>query len=351
MTAGNVVGAVMAILIAAAAAADEPGLADEVWLELPSGVVLLQAFESPKNGAPCKEPDPAGEPCWYDYVAYRWQPTGGFRPLLSMESSAAIDTGNRPLAYDLGFITDRIAEVDRGAGLLAKSPGGNAYDPSQWIAVRDTAMDLGPGLHQARVLVLRSRATTGESAYGEALYDVEVILLDGDRVLHRSLQPHQLNAPDPVYFTSAEVRVRDVTGDHIPELFYSTHMFYVTDYATKEHILHRRRAGSTEFRDIAPEQFEDIQHGPFKWIERDGEVLAVQASQVPPEEGEQWTHGSDKRYVYEIYRWDSARERFARIVRVEGREKRQWDGQQIDDDMPLIDAALQHRAHAKTHQR
>lgn len=177
------------------------------------------------------------------------------------------------------------------AALAAESPGTSVephgiYDPSQWTVVKSATGNFGKSLPNAQLLLLRSIPVTGNDGIGRPLDD-----LGGADVM---------------------LDLRDVTGDHVPEIIFHSGWRAAAARQNVVHVLQYTKDGPTRFRDIRSDSFFDSNWYGLGWLDLDGRTFAVIAEPfdppVPPDEIV--CQECPRFYRYLVYRWSQSDARF-----------------------------------------
>jgi hypothetical protein len=199
------------------------------------------------------------------------------------------------------------------AGLVEKTlsdePEG-LYDSNQWAVVKSATASFGKTLPNASVVLLKSVEATGSSGSGESLYSVNLVVSAQGRILY-TFAPLTVPAFDarrlqPVFYMDDLLDLRDVTGDHIPEIIFHAGFRAATDWESEVHVIQYDKAGAT-FRDIRADGFVESSWWRFRWLGVKGGTLAVVAEPLEPSD----QPGRPRLHRYLVYGWQAAAGRFA----------------------------------------
>jgi len=188
------------------------------------------------------------------------------------------------------------------------------------------------------VELLKSHAPTGSSGLGEPLYDVEVVVRQGGRVLYEYKTPsHGPDSVAPGYFADDFLELRDVTGDGVPEVLFHTGFQYATGSLANEHVLHYdpRHRRMTE---IGHKEFSNSGTHGFRWLTVGKRVLGVVAVRNWPASvaEEDRCHYCLSPFRYTLYEWNAGAGAFTVRRQVDGRGQFEMAGEALDAEWGLI---------------
>ena len=184
------------------------------------------------------------------------------------------------------------------------------------------------------MLLLKSVQTTGESGMGDPLYDVGLLIIEGNRIVYNYvLQVKRRNVDldtDPTKFYMDDLLdIRDVTNDGVPEVVFHSGFMGVTDWVTLEHIL-QYRPHTKSFSDIMTKDFYDSMNHGMAWIDK--------APVVIESIGRGACHMCPRRFRYNILRWNQST--FALFQTIKGRKSYEGASDALQNDLGFIRAAL-----------
>jgi hypothetical protein len=217
------------------------------------------------------------------------------------------------------------------AFLLLLAPAYAQFDQARWGLVKRVT-------GRFEVLLLKSRAATGSSGLGDPMYDVAVLVREGDAVVYEyQTPPHGPDSVEPGYFVDDFLELRDVTGDAVPEVLFHSGFEGVSDAVADEHVLHYDPAGH-RMTEIGRKEFGNSGTHGFRWLTVGKQVFAVVAvrnwpATVPEEDR---CHYCESPFRYAIYQWSPAASAFTLRRQIDGRGQFEMAGEALDAEWELI---------------
>ena len=198
------------------------------------------------------------------------------------------------------------------------------FDVHQWTGVQSTFVKFSKGHPSARVQLLKSITPTGtDGTGGRLLYSVNLIVVENGRLLYSfaplTVPQFDTHRIDPIFYmdeigvyAGCPLELRDVTGDHVPEIIFHAGWMAVSDHATDIHVLQYNDGPTLGFRDIRADRFAESWWTGVRFLDLDGRALAVVAEPVDPPvpPGDFVSHGQPRFHKYLVYGWSRKTGRF-----------------------------------------
>ena len=211
------------------------------------------------------------------------------------------------------------------------------YDEGRWQLLKERGVDFAEGSPPSRVLLLRSRKTTGSGGGGQPMNDVEVLVLRGDTIIYG----YTNQSPRPRdYFRDDYLEIRDVTGDGRPEILFHSGTEGASDASKVEHVLHYDvRTGFVT--DIAPGEFYQSGTHGLRWLTSLGREFAVIATRhwkaaTPLEDR---CHYCPSPFQYDLLGWNQEKRAFTVDRRLRGKKAYEEASLAMDGDWEIIQRA------------
>ncbi len=198
------------------------------------------------------------------------------------------------------------------------------YDPKQWRVMRSTTASFGTGLDDVDVQLLRTIEQRIHGGTGSPLYSVvNLIVFTAGHLIYQFV-PLNLSAPfeEPhplIGYTDDVLELRDVTGDHIPEIIFHAGDRSASGFMSDVHVLQYRPA-THQFVDIRGPGFSESDWDHFRWFEFHGRSLAIVADPIEPRLDLTWkgspSNPSAKFHQYVVFGWNPKHQAFRVILTI-----------------------------------
>lgn len=267
----------------------------------------------------------------------------------------------------------------------------------QWTVVQATSAAFGKEHPETWVQLLKSISPAGESGVGSPLYAVNLLVFESrpDRLLallysfapltvptatptplptatpipptvppfttrEFDLRPkrkrrgyeHTSRRTDNIFYMDDQgavagppLELRDVTGDHIPEIIFHSGFTAADDSITDIHVIQYSNAG---FRDIRADRFSESMWQKFRWLDLDGQTVGIVAEHMKPSDDPYANcEQCPKFHRYDVYRWDQTQGKFSLSETIPSTGKLHSGENPFETDWAYIMAKL-HRAASST---
>ena len=199
--------------------------------------------------------------------------------------------------------------------------------PAQWTTVKAVTADFGPDLRDANVQLLKSVEERGHDGAGAPLYWVNVVVSKAGRVAYQFIPLAIPSGHDErhalVFYMDDLLELRDVTGDHVPEIIFHAGDRGASDFVSQVHVLQYRPAIG-RFVDIRDKGFSESVWDRFRWLEFHRRTLALVADPlvadppvadpIEPPLDPAWNGSPSRRgakfHQYVVYGWNPKHQSF-----------------------------------------
>jgi len=192
---------------------------------------------------------------------------------------------------------------------VAADSGTTLYEARRWIVMKSAAANFGQALPNAKVELLKTVEQASPEGSGEPLYRVNVVVSQENRTIYEFTSlvfpSGQDGRHEPSYFMDDVLQLRDVTGDHIPEIIFHAGDRSASDFISDVHVLQYRPAVG-KFVDIRGPGFSESKWDRFQWLDFHGRALAIVADPIEPDAA----HVSGKLHQYVVFGWNPKHQAF-----------------------------------------
>ncbi len=221
-------------------------------------------------------------------------------------------TVNVYAANDVPEKNDQLNPISKNATEILNK----AIDKKDWIVVKYLFADLGKDIPDALVVLLKSAQVKGYSGAGGEQYEVNLIIIYKNNIIYSSygnIDTHRQPRTDidSKYLLDDSLKIKDVTGDSIPEIIFNSGHAFASGFINTIHVLSYIPSSEQafQFRDIADVRFYFSSRHSFNWLDMNGTVYAIVAegldSKISP-----ISPTSPRYYQYLMLRWDNTRKTF-----------------------------------------
>jgi hypothetical protein len=182
------------------------------------------------------------------------------------------------------------------------------YDQKVWELIKSTTVSVDAAVPSMRVMLLRSKAATGESGTSDPLYSVNLLITaQDDTILYQFAPspPKPTKEPARTFFMDDRIEVRDVTNDNIPEVQFDSGCKGASKDAVSRHVI-KYDAGRKAWGEVKTFGlgFGSGGGSDIDWLDVDGAVLGIAARPVRFVEDDPFScNVCPHYYEYRIYRW------------------------------------------------
>ncbi len=191
----------------------------------------------------------------------------------------------------------------------AADSGTNLYDASQWTLVKSATGNFGQALPNAKVELLKSVEQGGHDGAGEPLDRMNVIVSQENRIIYEfmplAIPSEHDGRHEPSYYMDNLLELRDVTGDHVPEIIFHAGDRSASDFISEVHVLQYRQVVG-RFVDIRGPGFSESKWDRFQWLDFHGRALAIVADPIDPEAADV----GGKFHQYVVFGWNPKHQAF-----------------------------------------
>ncbi len=190
------------------------------------------------------------------------------------------------------------------------------FDESCWGIVSSRKIQIASSTPK-KILFLESVYPTMEDGFGGPQYAVNLLVVEGKRILYQSFPTvprwNSTEGKAVHYMRGDGVDIRDVTGDRIPEILFSTVDPGVSESAIDVHVV-RLNPQTARFSEAFTFHISNW-WTRLRWMVRAGHVYAVVADAVDPPGDDPNApgacHSCPKPVTITVYEWDNGSNAFA----------------------------------------
>ncbi len=191
------------------------------------------------------------------------------------------------------------------------------------------------------VMLLRSSEPTDTGGAEQALHDVQLLVLQGDKVIYDFVKEGVTTSEERKsrFYMDDYLEIRDVTRDGIPEILFHSGSQGASDYGSVEHILAYQKAKGS-FADITAAQFYDSSTHGLRWLNSVFLVIADRNWNATTTPFEEQCHYCDSPFQYDVYQWSRRKMSFVLHRHLYGQKSYSDASQALAGDWSFIQSKM-----------